>query len=323
MDSPTSSSNLSAPPLMSASIRIRIPSSSSSPSSFLEPSLITPKHPEISSSSSSSSSSSDVNVCGDKDKVGRWSEQEHLVFLEGLHTYGKQWKTIAGMIGTRTVVQVRTHAQKYFQKCERNNDGTIVDFVLPPKAKPAGRQQAKRKSLPGSLPSRKKSRKTSSNRQSLSLGTRTSSASVLSVDPTSYEPPSYPSYISKSSSSSGSENWSTISPNAVVQLVDLNSQQQQYETAYTEADFDLLGEDPLEWLIETDSQQYLPESSLPLFPFLNEDKVLAAPQEDDFTHPQDDEPILHHNMVDPHVTMQESLFLPATPATTTINDMQF
>ena len=33
--------------------------------------------------------------------------------------------------------------------------------------------------------------------------------------------------------------------------------------------FDLLGaEDPLEWLIETDcTQQYLPESSLPLFPF--------------------------------------------------------
>ena len=51
-----------------------------------------------------------------KEKIGRWTDNEHLVFLEGLEKHGKQWKIIAGMIGTRTVVQVRTHAQKYFQK---------------------------------------------------------------------------------------------------------------------------------------------------------------------------------------------------------------
>jgi SHAQKYF class myb-like DNA-binding protein len=61
------------------------------------------------------------NNCNKEEKVGRWSEQEHKVFLEGLERYGKQWKTIALMIGTRTVVQVRTHAQKYFQKMERKN----------------------------------------------------------------------------------------------------------------------------------------------------------------------------------------------------------
>lgn len=54
------------------------------------------------------------------EKIGRWSEYEHLVFLDGLKRHGKQWKTIAGMIGTRTVVQVRTHAQKYFQKVDRD-----------------------------------------------------------------------------------------------------------------------------------------------------------------------------------------------------------
>ena len=59
----------------------------------------------------------------DKEKIGRWTEQEHLVFLEGLRTHGKQWKVIATMIGTRTVVQVRTHAQKYFQKLDRNSGG--------------------------------------------------------------------------------------------------------------------------------------------------------------------------------------------------------
>ena len=56
-----------------------------------------------------------------EEKVGRWSESEHQIFLRGLERHGKQWKTIATMIGSRTVVQVRTHAQKYFQKMERKN----------------------------------------------------------------------------------------------------------------------------------------------------------------------------------------------------------
>lgn len=38
------------------------------------------------------------------------------MFMEGLRTHGKEWKTIAQMVETRTVVQIRTHAQKYFQK---------------------------------------------------------------------------------------------------------------------------------------------------------------------------------------------------------------
>lgn len=66
------------------------------------------------------------NVCGDKERVGRWSQEEHEVFLEGLDCYGKQWKLIAGFIGTRTVVQVRTHAQKYFQKVERQSSTTTT-----------------------------------------------------------------------------------------------------------------------------------------------------------------------------------------------------
>jgi SHAQKYF class myb-like DNA-binding protein len=70
--------------------------------------------PVITPGSSSSYSSVD-----DKEKIGRWSQDEHSVFLLGLENHGKQWKVIAGLIGTRTVVQVRTHAQKYFQRMER------------------------------------------------------------------------------------------------------------------------------------------------------------------------------------------------------------
>mgnify|MGYP003476702583 CR=1 FL=1 len=90
-------------------------------------------------------------------------EHEHAVFLEGLQKHGKQWKTIAGMIGTRTVVQVRTHAQKYFQKMDRKNQeepGT------------------KRKSVAAALPSRKKTRSTKPRLASM----ETRSSSVLNVD---------------------------------------------------------------------------------------------------------------------------------------------
>ena len=40
--------------------------------------------------------------------------------------YGKGWKKIAQLIKTRTVVQIRTHAQKYFlklAKARQNGDG--------------------------------------------------------------------------------------------------------------------------------------------------------------------------------------------------------
>lgn len=82
---------------------------------------------------------------------------------------------------------------------------------------------------------------------------------------------SFPSYISKSSSSSESDNWS-ISPNTVVaEAVDLHQLALQQAPA---EQFDFT-EDPLEWLIDTDTQQYLPESSLPLFPDLKEDKYVT------------------------------------------------
>jgi len=42
--------------------------------------------------------------------------QEHMAFLDGLRQHGKCWKQIAVMIPSRSVVQIRTHAQKYFQK---------------------------------------------------------------------------------------------------------------------------------------------------------------------------------------------------------------
>ena len=158
--------------------------------------------------------------------------------------------------------------------------------------------------------------------------------------------PSYPSYISKSSSSTGSdENWSTISPDNVIwDRVDFgnyseyaniisednsNSMLGVYNNTAddvshhpsdnhncTSSAYDLLGDDPLEWLIETDcTQQYLPESSLPLFPFhaISSDYCHDPHLDDKLEASNDDNEILLR-MTDPNVTVQ-SLFLPTTSST--------
>ena len=60
--------------------------------------------------------SSGANGGAQGENTGRWTSEEHNLFLQGLELHGKGWKKIAGLIKSRTVVQIRTHAQKYFQK---------------------------------------------------------------------------------------------------------------------------------------------------------------------------------------------------------------
>jgi len=50
----------------------------------------------------------------DSGRSGRWSKAEHELFLVGLREHGRDWKKIGALIPTRSVVQVRTHAQKFF-----------------------------------------------------------------------------------------------------------------------------------------------------------------------------------------------------------------
>ena len=47
---------------------------------------------------------------------GRWSTEEHIKFIEGLVKYGKNWKNVQKNIGTRSVSQTRSHAQKFLLK---------------------------------------------------------------------------------------------------------------------------------------------------------------------------------------------------------------
>jgi len=47
---------------------------------------------------------------------GRWTKEEHQKFVDGLKKFGKNWKHIEEYVGTRNGAQVRSHAQKFFNR---------------------------------------------------------------------------------------------------------------------------------------------------------------------------------------------------------------
>jgi SHAQKYF class myb-like DNA-binding protein len=46
-------------------------------------------------------------------RSGRWSDEEHKIYLKAKLLYGSDWHLIALMVGTRSRVQVKSHDQKF------------------------------------------------------------------------------------------------------------------------------------------------------------------------------------------------------------------
>lgn len=61
-----------------------------------------------------------------------WTEQEHDKFLEALQLFDRDWKKIEAYVGSKSVIQIRSHAQKYFLKVQKS--GTS-EHVPPPRPK--------------------------------------------------------------------------------------------------------------------------------------------------------------------------------------------
>ncbi|XP_030522135.1 protein REVEILLE 8 isoform X2 [Rhodamnia argentea] len=61
-----------------------------------------------------------------------WTDEEHDKFLEALQLFDRDWKKIEDFVGSKTVIQIRSHAQKYFLKVQKNG---AVAHVPPPRPK--------------------------------------------------------------------------------------------------------------------------------------------------------------------------------------------
>lgn len=60
-----------------------------------------------------------------------WSSNEHSRMLEALQLYKRDWAKVTRHVGTRSAAQVRSHAQKYFDRVARENSGEFVPQPRP------------------------------------------------------------------------------------------------------------------------------------------------------------------------------------------------
>ena len=75
---------------------------------------------------------------------GRWAHQEHEKFILGNHIYNhrkalsmykRDWKKVETFIGTRSGAQIRSHAQKFFTRIEKEYPDVDIDIFIDNKAK--------------------------------------------------------------------------------------------------------------------------------------------------------------------------------------------
>jgi SHAQKYF class myb-like DNA-binding protein len=52
--------------------------------------------------------------CREVPKQGRWTAEEHEHFLQALGVHGKDWEKVQADVPTRSLSQIRSHAQKHF-----------------------------------------------------------------------------------------------------------------------------------------------------------------------------------------------------------------
>jgi len=66
---------------------------------------------------------------GSNSKLGKWNKTEHDRFMKALQKYGKNWTLIQKSVSTRSLAQVRSHAQKLFLSMSKSDLKTL-EFEL-------------------------------------------------------------------------------------------------------------------------------------------------------------------------------------------------
>ena len=70
-----------------------------------------------------------------------WTPKEHQRFLRALELYSRDWKRIEEYVGSKDVVQIRSHAQKHFLKLMKSGQG---DQMPPPRHKKSNHADGER-----------------------------------------------------------------------------------------------------------------------------------------------------------------------------------
>lgn len=60
---------------------------------------------------------------------GRWTFKEHKIFVDAILVHGNNWKSIQQLIKTRSLIQVRSHSQKFFLKLKKDLKDVKMDAV--------------------------------------------------------------------------------------------------------------------------------------------------------------------------------------------------
>eukprot|EP01016_Furgasonia_blochmanni_P001872 TRINITY_DN1073_c0_g1_i2.p1 TRINITY_DN1073_c0_g1~~TRINITY_DN1073_c0_g1_i2.p1 ORF type:complete len:400 (+),score=76.02 TRINITY_DN1073_c0_g1_i2:64-1263(+) len=71
------------------------------------------------SKNSSLNSSTELHPNNKKKAFGRWTKEEHHRFMEGIKKFGKNWKKVEEYVETRSGAQIRSHAQKFFNRLQK------------------------------------------------------------------------------------------------------------------------------------------------------------------------------------------------------------
>eukprot|EP00184_Porphyridium_aerugineum_P006655 CAMPEP_0184699588 /NCGR_PEP_ID=MMETSP0313-20130426/5814_1 /TAXON_ID=2792 /ORGANISM="Porphyridium aerugineum, Strain SAG 1380-2" /LENGTH=369 /DNA_ID=CAMNT_0027158707 /DNA_START=332 /DNA_END=1441 /DNA_ORIENTATION=+ len=134
-----------------------------------------------------------------------WTDDEHKRFVEALVKYGREWKAIEREVGSKSAVQIRSHAQKYFLRLERNQDEERVN--VPP---PRPRKRNNTSSSTCSTPTRQLSKQASTNQlQSMAaaatVGVAVANGNAIASSVTPSASKKRPTTTSSSSSLSSSQ----------------------------------------------------------------------------------------------------------------------